>query len=260
MVFPAQPDDLGASVDGSANANVVEAQARRIQQLEQALDQAMLYLEDLRQRTQHHEDLEAQLAIAQDYAYVQERAIASLKSQLESRLEPSPMQASPVQVNPTQASSTPSEPASAPDEDSSAYPASPVNRDVARWKQQATELQTQCASHQLRCTALEGEISDLQEQVLQQAKQASEYETAVHFWKTQCHLSQQMLDQLRCSLEQEAERLPEENAAAIRALLTAEALAESTAPEPAALLELPDFLIRRLYYRNRQLLRDSRLG
>ncbi len=59
-----------------------QARSTRIQHLEQALDQAMVCLEDLRSQIQNQQFLEMQLANTEDYASVQQQAIVRLKQQL----------------------------------------------------------------------------------------------------------------------------------------------------------------------------------
>lgn len=54
----------------------------RIYHLEQALDQALACLGDLRMQLQNQKILEAQLATTEEFAYVQQQAIARLKQQL----------------------------------------------------------------------------------------------------------------------------------------------------------------------------------
>ncbi|MEO0408460.1 MAG: hypothetical protein AAF289_14020 [Cyanobacteria bacterium P01_A01_bin.135] len=66
-----------------------DPQAQRIHQLEQALDQALLYIDDLKQRVKQQADLDQQLATAQEYIYVQEQAIISLQQQLEAQRQQS---------------------------------------------------------------------------------------------------------------------------------------------------------------------------
>jgi chromosome segregation ATPase len=59
-----------------------QQRAIRIYHLEQALDQALACLSDLRMQLQNQEILEAQLATTEEFAYVQQQAIARLKQQL----------------------------------------------------------------------------------------------------------------------------------------------------------------------------------
>ncbi|MGF1513370.1 MAG: hypothetical protein ACFB5Z_06710 [Elainellaceae cyanobacterium] len=257
MTPSARTSDLNPADEGkTANPQ------KRIYELEQALDQAMLYLEELRQQNQCHSDLEVQLAMAEDYTYVQERAIASLKAQLKALQQSTSQRSAPPGSSRGLEDRSVSSPEPAEDGNPvSRYPASPIDRDAARWRQQILELQTDCATHHHRCEALEEQVSELQEQVFRQAKQASEYETAVHFWKARCRFNQQQIDKIKLSLGSEATCLPTEAAAALQVLLAALDLdPEPHTPEPIAQLELPDFLIRRHYYRNRQLLWDSKFG
>jgi chromosome segregation ATPase len=59
-----------------------QPQADRVQQLEQALDQALACLADLRLRLQDQQHLENQLAETESYASVQQQAIVRLKLQI----------------------------------------------------------------------------------------------------------------------------------------------------------------------------------
>ncbi len=70
-------------LDELARTQSLECQhIRRIYQLEKALDQALIYLEELKLKVRDHEDLQDQLSMTEDFAYVQQHAIAHLKSQL----------------------------------------------------------------------------------------------------------------------------------------------------------------------------------
>jgi DNA repair exonuclease SbcCD ATPase subunit len=70
-------------VEELAQAQVVnQERCKRIHHLEQALDQALLFLDELRSQVQNQQLLEAQLANTEDYASVQQQAITRLKLQL----------------------------------------------------------------------------------------------------------------------------------------------------------------------------------
>lgn len=60
-----------------------QQRVNRIYYLEQGLDQAVACLSELRSRVQDQEVLEAQLALTEDFANVQQQAIARLKQQLQ---------------------------------------------------------------------------------------------------------------------------------------------------------------------------------
>lgn len=60
-----------------------DEQGTRIYHLEQALDQALLYLDELRLKIRDQGILETQLATTEEYASIQRQAIAQLKMQLE---------------------------------------------------------------------------------------------------------------------------------------------------------------------------------
>ncbi|MEB3359935.1 MAG: hypothetical protein VKK04_24630 [Synechococcales bacterium] len=85
--FPGQSTNHPTAEVEMLMTQLADAQARqtqqdyRIYQLEQALEQALIYLDELRQQVRHQHDLETQLAITEEYAYVQQQAIACLKQQ-----------------------------------------------------------------------------------------------------------------------------------------------------------------------------------
>lgn len=58
------------------------------------------------------------------------------------------------------------------------------------------ELEQGAKSSQVRSEELEHQVNDLQEQVLRQAQQASEYETAIQHWKTRCLEAEEWTAQL----------------------------------------------------------------
>lgn len=77
------PDRYVHLLDELAKTRSLECQhIRRIYQLEKALDQALIYLEELKVKVRDHEDLQDQLSMTEDFAYVQQHAIAHLKNQL----------------------------------------------------------------------------------------------------------------------------------------------------------------------------------
>lgn len=72
----------------------------------------------------------------------------------------------------------------------------------ARWQHQQHELETDRDRLNQRVQDLEQHVTDMQEQILRQAKQETEYETAVQYWKDQYAASQQQLSQLKEMAEQ----------------------------------------------------------
>jgi chromosome segregation ATPase len=69
----------------------------RIYHLEQALDQALVCLEELKLQVQDQTFLEAQLATTEEFAFVQQQAIARLKLQLSQQRQALELQATEVQ-------------------------------------------------------------------------------------------------------------------------------------------------------------------
>ncbi len=66
----------------------------------------------------------------------------------------------------------------------------------AQLQHTAYELEQDTKLAQTRSEQLEQQVNDLQEQVLRQAQQASEYETAVQHWKTRCTEAEEWTSQV----------------------------------------------------------------
>lgn len=117
------------------------------------------------------------------------------------------------------------------------------------------ELEEARDRQQLRVTELEQQQAEMQEQILHQARQGSEYETAIQHWKDRYLALQQQGQQLQRLLANLPDLPPEiaEQLAAFQEI-SADALAPSTfpLPSPAHKIDLPDFLARRRSYRRRQ--------
>ncbi|XHX76462.1 MAG: hypothetical protein RBJ76_18735 [Stenomitos frigidus ULC029] len=111
-----------------------------------------------------------------------------------------------------------------------------------------------------RLTELEKQTTDMQEQILRQAQQASEYETAIQHWKDRCLNSQKGLLRLKEILHQAFPEQPAALSELLAALLAAADEAEpgnptlsptSTFPRETK-VDLPDFLLRRRSYKTRR--------
>lgn len=117
------------------------------------------------------------------------------------------------------------------------------------------ELEQVRDRHQNRITELEAQTAVMQEQILKQAQQSSEYETAVQHWKDRYHSLHLYLTQIKQLLEQS---LPNPPAPIVELLATLQTVTNNTPEEPTAppvsrspRIDLPDFLIRRHRYRAR---------
>ncbi|MEM7771761.1 MAG: hypothetical protein AAF327_14785 [Cyanobacteria bacterium P01_A01_bin.37] len=83
-VSVAPSDRYALLLDELAKTQSLECQhIRRIYQLERALDQVLIYLEELKVKVRDRDDLHDQLLMTEDFAYVQQHAIAHLKKQLQ---------------------------------------------------------------------------------------------------------------------------------------------------------------------------------
>ncbi len=117
------------------------------------------------------------------------------------------------------------------------------------------ELEQVRDRHQSRITELEAQIAVMQEQILKQAQQSSEHETAVQHWKDRYQSLHTYLMQVKQLLEQ---TLPNPPAPIVELLAALQTLTSTSTEEPAAppvsrspRIDLPDFLIRRHRYRAR---------
>lgn len=72
----------------------------------------------------------------------------------------------------------------------------------AKLQHSCQELESQRSFYLERIQQLERQVAEMQEQILQQAKQASEYEAAVQHWKDHCLFAEQSVLQLKSVLEQ----------------------------------------------------------
>jgi DNA repair exonuclease SbcCD ATPase subunit len=136
-----------------------------------------------------------------------------------------------------------------------------LNRELALAQARIEEL----IQHQGRVVDLEQQTTEMQEQILKQAKQASEYETAVQHWKDRCVAGQQHAMRLQELLHPLLMRLVEDPAIAgskpeIEALLgdllqtlQSPTMTGSSPPplptappaNPSPKVDLPDFLAKR---------------
>ncbi|GAB4385335.1 MAG: hypothetical protein Kow00121_50140 [Elainellaceae cyanobacterium] len=125
----------------------------------------------------------------------------------------------------------------------------------ARWQHSHQQVEEERDRLQVRLTTLEQQSAEMQEQILHQAQQATEYETAVQYWKDRFTVNQRHMAHLRELLEHGlslSSGTKEGNAAVtelLQTLLAAIELKDSTSPTlPMSRLaapELPDFLVRR---------------
>ncbi len=220
-------DDLMA--DLTASVALIQHQTERIAQLEQALDQTLLQVEEARSQLVRQEWIEEQLAATEEFANVQQQAIHHLKGRLGG--EDEPLETVEVQILPPIA--TPSErlevryvqaqqqiqALSQKLREESIQPpemALMTEEEVeeAWWQSQLLSLETEISKHlqtqaflqqacaeleqerdhnQVRILELEHQTTEMQEQILRQAQQTSEYETAIQHWKDRFYQSQNQM-------------------------------------------------------------------
>lgn len=118
-------------------------------------------------------------------------------------------------------------------------------------QQACQELEADRELSQARIADLEQQSAEMQEQILSQAQQASEYEAAVQHWKDRFYNAQEKVTRLKEVLDQIPD-LPPEVTELFAALQTMEAgRTFKTEPSNPDKIDLPDFLTRRRIYRNR---------
>jgi chromosome segregation ATPase len=291
--------------------NQVQTQQRRIRDLEQALDQSIASLEDLRSQVVDQHFLERQLASTEEIANVQQQAIHQLKlqfSQQKADLEIKIQQAqqrerdyqalldaaetrqqAELDVLKAQVDSADVQPFAIEQQLQVLQTDLQLRRqqlqDLEAQKQeshtrileleaQVEALEARIARHmttqallqqvcqelevdreqsQTRIAELESQAAEMQEQILSQAQQASEYETAVQHWKTRF----QELHETAISLKQGLadQELPPEITEQLAAIdptappdLKSTTRSNSFKPES----DIPEFLVRRRTYRTRK--------
>ncbi len=301
----------------------VETQGRRIRDLEQALDQSIASLGELRLQVIDQHFLEHQLATTEEIANVQQQAIQQLKLQfaqqkadLEAKIEQAQQRErdyqslldaaeqiartqqveldrlrAGVETTISQSAMRSERNADVPEQQlqllqtdlelrrrqlneleaqkqrSQArigeleHQVSLLESQLARHmttqvllQQACQELETDREQSQHRIAELEGQAAEMQEQILSQAQQASEYETAVQHWKTRYQELQEKLAALKPLLG-EADLSPEVMAilASIEtALVSDPRVGVRSNPFSQDLkIDLPEFLVRRRTYRDR---------
>jgi chromosome segregation ATPase len=126
----------------------------------------------------------------------------------------------------------------------------------ARWQQGHQQLEEERDRLQTRVVTLEQQAAEMQEQILHQARQATEYETAVQYWKDRYVNHQRQFHRLQELAEQIPEFTNETSDSGLAEFLhlLAQTMAtdeDETLPPPSIPLpkfstpELPDFLVRR---------------
>ena len=320
-----EPEQLSLILEGNRASSLcpdeqhqerIQTQQQRIRDLEQALDQSLASLAELRSQVVDQHFLERQLASTEDIANVQQQAIHHLKlqfSQQKAELEVKIQQArqrereyqtlldaaearqqTELDILKAQLGSD------RPDEiqpiaieqqrqvlqadlqlrrqqlqDLEAQKQEMQSR-VIELEAQTEELEARIARHattqallqqvcqelevdreqsQTRITELETQAAEMQEQILSQAQQATEYETAVQHWKTRFQEMQEKAIVLKEELV--AQELPVEIAELLDSIDTSAPLdlkstARSNSFRSDFGSDIPEFLVRRRTYRTKK--------
>lgn len=270
--------------------SLVTHQNERICNLERALDQSLVSLEELRFQLVEQQFLENQLAATEDIANVQQRAITQLKQQITQQKQA--LEAQQNQKDQTidhqleaelcRAHTAPQEQQALTAMLQQALTAQPIDgvsvadQELFAAHCKIQDLETQISRHHTthvilqhtcheleqardryhaRTGELEQQTAEMQEQILKQAQQASEYEAAVQHWKDRCLKSQDYLRRLTTLIEKTNLNLGGELA---ELLITIQAMIAIPESESSIALvsrdtkmDLPDFLARRHRYRVR---------
>ncbi|MDX2231080.1 MAG: hypothetical protein NW220_15690 [Leptolyngbyaceae cyanobacterium bins.349] len=117
------------------------------------------------------------------------------------------------------------------------------------------ELEQARDRYQTRATELESQFADMQEQILKQAQQASEYETAVQHWKDRYVKSQDYLKRMKDLVEQSTLPPTPDLLELIMAIQTMMDIPDPesvpTGTPRTTKMDIPEFLARRHRYRVR---------
>jgi len=289
----------------------VQTQQRRIRDLEQALDQSLVSLEELRSQIVNQHFLERQLASTEEIANVQQQAIHQLKLQfsqqkaeLEIKIQQAQQRERDYQVLLDAAEARQQAELEVLKADRAEvqpfaieHQLQVLQTDLQLRRQQLQDLEVQkqvaltrgieleaqvealearIARHtttqallqqvcqelevdreqsQARIAELESQAAEMQEQILSQAQQASEYETAVQHWKTRF----QGLHETAIALVQALSNqdLSPEVAELLATIDTSappdlKSTARSNSFNSNLKTDIPEFLVRRRTYRTRK--------
>jgi chromosome segregation ATPase len=266
----------------------IRNQQERIRDLEQALDQSLVSLEELRSQAVSQQFLEQQLASTEAIANVQQQAIHQLKLQfaqhkaeLEARLEQAKIRATgePRQLElglQSDVSDLQQElgrrdrqikELEAREQDARARIIELEQKlqdlefqnsrqaDTRNFIQQAfQELESERQQSQYRIAELERQAAEMQEQILSQAQTASEYETAIQHWKDRFFGLHTQLQILQRTMQENAIEVPLELLDMLAALDAAARSEPKVFPrtntfESEVKVDVPEFLVRRRTYR-----------
>lgn len=213
--------------DLTASVELIQHQTERLAQLERALDQTLLQVEEARSQLVRQEWIEHQLAATEEFANVQQQAIHHLKGRLDEDDPPAEPTAlvTPIatpserlEVRYVQAQQQIQALSQKLREESIQSPEMEVvdedEIEEAWWQSQLLSLETEISKHfqtqaflqqacaeleqerdhnQVRILELEHQTNEMQEQILRQAQQTSEYETAIQHWKDRFYQSQNQM-------------------------------------------------------------------
>jgi len=314
-------------VDVASLYSQMQKHVDRIHDLERALDQSLILVDELRRQLVDQELLENQLAATEEIANIQQRAITQLKQQLthhqivtadqstntaslpaasatedsaptqavdlinrssqkvfdltqqlencqkvieqlETELDRAHLELQEQQalIDNLQQASTPAPNLHNTSLDEELFTAHCKIQDLETQisKQVTTQAILQHTCHELeqardryhiRAQELELQTADMQEQILKQAQQASEYETAIQHWKDRYTKSQNFLKRINDLIEQ-MEIQPTTELTEL--LVAIQVVLSSPEPENASLtsnhppkMDIPDFLARHHRYRVR---------
>ncbi len=245
--------------------------AKRIEQLEQALDQALACLDELRSRIHDQTILQEQLETAEEFVYVQQQAIERLRAELDRQRQDKRSLERTIQRN--QITVAEQVKAIAELHHDTALAQNKVEeleselahhlKSQARWQQQYQELQANHDGCQTRLTNIEQQHTEMQEQILGQARQASEYEAAVQYWKDRYVTNHRHISHLKALVEHQITTSADDESNALLHGVLSEVLAviqlivpteTDEPPRPTAVpsprfspIDVPDFLLRRTY-------------
>lgn len=164
-----------------------EKRLERICHLEQVLDQSLSYLSELRLQVQDQQALETQLATTEEFSQVQQQAIVQLRAQLAEQQQALDVQPQEPKTTPTLQQDLVAAHIKLEELETQVMEQAIIK---SRLQHTCQELKGERDRHHLQNAELKQQVADLQEQVLKQACQANEHETAAQHWKDRFLTSQ----------------------------------------------------------------------
>jgi chromosome segregation ATPase len=242
---PSKLNPRVTKVDGAIVSELITSrqllrqQADRIRNLEEALEETVSSLEDAKSRLNGQEYLEVHLASTEETSNVQQQFILQLKQQLSQKSYQ--LMQKDIAFNQLLQSR---QAADQRDLDALETELAKQHQTQALLQQACFELEQEREAYLDRVAELETQTAQMQEEILKQAQQSREYQTAIQHLKDRYLYLQNQIAELHQTIESEAIDLPDEIKTILLNLCDLENHPRGIRPYQDLSVDLPGFLKR----------------